>query len=80
MANDPRPCLNLRTKDMFYKDPASHDPEHEALIERLYGRVENKAFWCHCTQAGRGPDDQPVNRAECSRSDRKCYKGLEHLA
>jgi len=81
MTNDAKPpCLNLRSKDMFYKDPASQDPEHEALIERLYGRVENKAFWCQCTQGGRGPDDQPVSKAECSRGDRKCYKGLEHLA
>ncbi len=72
-------CLNLRSKDMFYRTRTAEDAEHEALIERLYGKAETKAFWCQCTQGGRGPDEKPVNRAECSRKDRPCYKGLEDV-
>jgi len=82
MANEeeaPAPCLNLRSKDMFYKDPASANPEQEAVVARLYGTVDTKAYWCQCTQAGRGPDDQPVNKGECSKTGRKCYLGLHNL-
>jgi hypothetical protein len=82
MAQEPearQACLHLRTKEMFYKDPASADPEREALMARLYGRSETRVFWCQCTQTGRGPDDQPVSPTECRRPGRACYRGLEHL-
>lgn len=72
-------CLNLRSKDMFYRSPASVDPEHEALVARLYGTADTRAYWCQCTQTGRGPDDQPVNKTECSKSGRKCHVGLHNL-
>jgi len=74
------PCLNLRSKDMFYKHAASADPEQEEVVARLYGTADTKAYWCQCTQNGRGPDDQPVNKGECSKSGRSCYRNLEHLA
>jgi hypothetical protein len=76
----PNPCLNLRSKDMYYKVRTELDAEQEAVVARLYGTVDTRAYWCHCTQAGRGPDDRPVNREECSKAGRKCYTGLEHLA
>jgi hypothetical protein len=74
------PCLNLRSKDMFYKHPTAADEEQAAVVARLYGTVDTKAYWCQCTQTGRGPDDQPVNKGECSKTGRKCYLGLDHLA
>ncbi len=81
MADEAKPpCLNLRSKDMFYKHPASVDAEHEAVVARLYGTADTKAYWCQCTQTGRGPDDRPVNKGECSKAERKCFLGLDHLA
>ncbi|MBI3854377.1 MAG: hypothetical protein HY293_01665 [Planctomycetes bacterium] len=82
MANEPEapaPCLNLRSKDMYYKHPTQADAEQAALVAKLYGTVDTKAYWCHCTQAGRGPDDRPVTKDECSRTGRKCYLGLHNL-
>jgi len=73
------PCLNLRSKDMFYKHATEADAEQAALVAKLYGAVDTKAYWCHCTQTGRGPDDQPVNKGDCSKSGRKCYLGLHNL-
>ena len=35
--------------------------------------ADTRAYWCACTQTGRGPDDQPVNKGECSKTGRKCY-------
>ena len=75
----PEPCLNLRSKDMFYKHVTDADREQAAVVERLYGKVDTTAYWCHCTHTGRGPDDQPVNKAECSKTGRKCYLGLHNL-
>ena len=83
MANDsnaPEACLNLRSKDMYYKVPTEADKEQAEVVARLYGTVDTRAYWCHCTQAGRGPDDQPVNREECSKSGRRCWQGIAHLA
>ncbi len=74
------PCLHLRCKEMFYKDVAAPPSEHDVRVEAMYGKVDARAWWCQCTQAGRGPDSQPVNMPECSRRDRACYKGLEDLA
>jgi hypothetical protein len=72
-------CLNLRSKDMFYKHPTDLDAEQAAVVERLYGTADTKAYWCQCTQTGRGPDDQPANKNECSRTGRTCYLGLHNL-
>ena len=76
------PCVNLCSKEMFYKDPADNDPEaeeHEKEVERLFGTCETAVYWCQCTQAGRGPDDSPVTREGCSRT-RRCFVGLDSLA
>jgi len=78
-ANAPEPCLNLRSKDMFYKVVTDADREQTEVVARLYGTADTTAYWCHCTHAGRGPDDQPVNKAECSKTGRKCYLGLHNL-
>lgn len=75
-----RPCLHLRCKEMYYASPAEPPSERELEERRLYGEWDNRSYWCHCTQTGVGPDDRLVDRAACSRSDRKCYRGLEHLA
>ena len=76
----PAACLKLRSKDMFYKDPASANPEQEAIVARLYGTADTKVHWCQCTQTGRGPDDQPVNQTGCSNPGRRCFVGLNELA
>ena len=81
MANEPaakRPCLNLRSKEMFYKDVSAPPTEHERAMAEAFGAWDNRAYWCHCTQVGRGPDDQPVNKEACSKA-RSCYKGLEDI-
>jgi hypothetical protein len=82
MANDPdrqRPCLNLRSKEMYYENPSERPTGHDAEVARLYGSWDTRAYWCGCTQTPRGPDEQPVDRKECSRKDRACYRGLEHF-
>ena len=74
------PCTDLCSKEMFYKDPSDLPSEQDAVAERLYGACDTKVYWCLGTQTGRGPDDQPVNREACTKTDRPCYKGLDRLA
>lgn len=73
------PCLNLRFKQMFYKDVSAPPTENEKEMARVYGTWDATAYWCQCTQGGRGPDEQPVNREACSRKGRGCYKDLESI-
>jgi hypothetical protein len=73
-------CLKLRSKDMFYKDPARGPSAHDADVARLFGACDTAAYWCDCTQTGRGPDDQPANLKACSLAGRVCYVGIESLA
>jgi hypothetical protein len=73
-------CLKLRYKQMFYKDVSAAPSENDKEIARVYGSWDTTAYWCDCTQGGRGPDDQPVNREACSRAGRPCHVGLEKLA
>ena len=78
---DPRStCLHLRSKEMFYSASSERDPEHDAAIEKNYGACDTTAFWCQCTQTGRGPDQGVVGRAECSQRGRTCFAGLDSLA
>jgi hypothetical protein len=79
MGEDVGPCLNLRTKSMFYRDPSEKPSEHELEVERLFGKCDTATWWCQLTQTGRGPDDQPVNQAGCSCVERKCYFGLAQI-
>ena len=81
MANEAeRPCLNLRCKEMYYKDINAPPTEQELEARKLYGRWDNRAYWCHTTQTGVGPDDKLVGSKECSCAERKCYLGLKNLA
>ena len=81
MANEEtRPCLELRCKQMFYKDVLAGPTEHERAVAEAFGKWDTTAYWCGCTQESRGADGQAVNREACSRSGRSCYKGLEKLA
>ena len=73
------PCLELRYKQMFYKDVSAPPTEHEKEMARVYGTSDCTAYWCQCTQDSRGPDAGPVNKEACSKA-RTCYKGLENLA
>jgi hypothetical protein len=73
------PCLNLRYKQMFYKDVSAPPTEVELEMKRVYGAWDATAYWCSCTQDGRGPDDQAVNKESCSRKGRACYKDLSSL-
>jgi len=78
MPNDAKPpCLELRCKQMFYKDAAP--TEHDRAVAAAFGKCDTTAYWCQCTQDSRGPDAGPVNQEACSRA-RTCYKGLENLA
>ena len=74
-----KPCLELRCKQMFYKDPDAKPTKHDAVVKKLFGSVDTTAYWCQCTQTGRGPDDQPANKTDCSKAGRKCYLGLDQL-
>lgn len=78
MSNE-RPCLYLRHKKMFYTDPNQPPSEREKEIEELFGKADTTICWCERTQTGRGPDDQPVNKADCSQPARSCYRGLRDL-
>ena len=78
-------CLYLRCKQMFYQVEEEDSAEREALearereMERLYGSADTTVYWCQSTQTGRGPDDRPVNKEECSCMSRKCFQGIESL-
>ncbi len=69
-------CLNLRYKQMFYKDVSAPPTEDEKEIARVYGSWDTTACWCSRTQDGRGPDEGPVTKEACSRKGRSCYKDL----
>ena len=73
-------CLHLRSKQMFYETASTRDAAHDAEVERLFGATDTTAFWCQCTQAGRGPDQAIVGRTECSRRARPCFVSIESLA
>lgn len=72
--DDRRPCAKLRYKQMFYKDVDGPPSEREAAAAATYGSWDTTAYWCDCTQGGRGPDDQPVNRDVCSNPRRACFR------
>ena len=80
MANDETkpPCLNLRCKQMFYKDVAAPPSEHEKAVAAAFGAWDTTAYWCQCTQDSRGPDAGPVGKDACSKA-RRCYQGLGDL-
>ncbi len=74
-----QPCFNLRSKEMLYGEKTDEAIAHDKEVERLFGACDTAAYWCQCTQTGRGPDDQPVNRPACSLLGRKCYEGIGDL-
>jgi hypothetical protein len=81
MANEAeRPCLNLRCKEMFYKDVHAAPTERELEERKLYGHWDNRSYWCHCTQTPVGPDNRIVDWKSCSQADRSCFTGLKDLA
>jgi hypothetical protein len=73
-------CLHLRSKQMFYKVPDPEEEAHRREVERLFGACDTTAYWCQCTQTGRGPDGEPANREECSRAGRRCFVSVQSLA
>ena len=68
-------CLHLRCKQMFYKDPADGPDEDE---RPRTSSSDTTAYWCQCTQTGRGPDEQRVGREECC-SSRTCFVSVTSL-
>jgi hypothetical protein len=82
MSTTPDPksaCLNLRSKQMYYKDHDADEEEHRREVERLFGPCDTTAWWCECTQTGRGPDGEPCNSGACAPSSRKCFVSVHSL-
>jgi len=80
MANEEtKPCLELRCKQMFYKDVTAPPTEQEQAVRAAFGTWDTTAYWCGCTQDSRGPDAKAVNKDACSKGGRSCYRGLENL-
>lgn len=79
MAENVKPCFELRCKEMYYKDVNAPPSPEELERRKLYGYADGRIFWCNCTQTGFGPDDKSVGLSECARKDRPCYKGLEQM-
>ncbi len=69
----------LRSKQMFYKDEDREEEEQRREVARLFGECDTTAFWCECTQTGRGPDGEPANCEECSSRSRSCFVGVHSL-
>ncbi|MBI4584862.1 MAG: hypothetical protein HY717_12680 [Planctomycetes bacterium] len=68
-------CQNLRCKEMM---ASGNNSEYER--EKLFDDFDAVAYWCACTQTGRGPDGQRVHRKECSVGTRRnCFVGIESL-
>ena len=55
------PCLNLRSKEMYYQTAGQDDDQ---FCSGLY--------WCSRTHESFGPDGQPVSKRDCS-GGRTCY-------
>ena len=73
--SDEHPCLNLRCKQMFYEVEEFDGTKPE----KPYGEGDASAYWCECTQTGRGPDEKPVDRKQCSSPLRKCFEGVHSI-
>ncbi len=69
-------CLHLRCKQMFYEDL---DPNEARELEVPSSSSDTTAYWCDCTQTGRGPDDRPVNLRECG-ARRACFETTVDVA
>lgn len=75
-----RPCLHLRSKEMFYQEAGAPPSEYERAMQALsVAPPAAHACWCFHTQTGRGPDDQPAGEVACSDPGRGCFKGIEHI-
>ena len=70
-------CLHLRCKQMFYGAERSEEEQEE--LETDYGRCDTTAYWCGLTELGRGPDDEPCSREECSEARRPCFVGVKSI-
>lgn len=68
-------CLKLRCKQMFYEEKDEAALEHDREVERAYGACDTTAYWCDCTQTGRGPDGQRVARSTC-QAGRVCFEKI----
>ena len=73
------PCLNLRCKQMYYQNPNQPLSEYEKEMEKINAKWDLTNYWCVCTQTAIGPDNQAVNKGECSKAERKCFQGIQHI-
>jgi hypothetical protein len=74
-------CVHLRCKQMLYGGGKTAEEQEE--IDRHYGPCDTTAYWCDRTQTGRGPDDRPSSREECSAkrcAGRSCFVGIGDLS
>jgi hypothetical protein len=70
-------CQKLRCKEMLIHVDA---PERAEADERLLDPYDAVAYWCECTQTGRGPDGERVHMDFCSLgTDRRCFVGIDDL-
>jgi hypothetical protein len=59
------PCRFLRSKEMFYEQPATESDDPFA----------SGTFWCARTQEAFGPDGEAAGKSEC-QCGRSCYFAL----
>jgi hypothetical protein len=58
----------------------AHGDNQDYEREKLFDSFDAVAYWCACTQTGRGPDGRRVHQCDCSLgTKRSCFVGIESL-
>jgi hypothetical protein len=60
------PCRHLRNKGMYVYTDGQLGESHDDY--------DNTIYWCMKTSNGFGPDDELVDREDCSKASRTCYE------
>jgi hypothetical protein len=70
-------CTKLRCKEMLIH---VDNPEYGKDDLGLFDPYDAVAYWCDCTQTGRGPDGERVHVDACScGTTRSCFVNIESL-
>ena len=77
-------CQQLRCKEMLIH--TDHTSDHtstatdDATDEGLFDPYDAVAYWCECTQTGRGPDGERVHMDCCSLgTSRQCFVNIDSI-
>ena len=75
-------CQKLRCKEMLIHvdKPERAEDSIGSNEEGLFDHYDAVAYWCECTQTGRGPDGERVHMNCCSQGTRReCFIDINSI-